>query len=276
MANTRYIASYDTERPACLAGCRKIVDIHRRYEMPATFFITGETLDANPREYRELLDDPLFEIASHTWSHRMLRDNPWCGPAVSLPDIEVEVFRGKQKIEDVFERPCVGLRPGCSFVDGLRGAPEVLKLVDEAGYQYVSSQAWGPDYTLPAPLAQPYTYEADGHARLWELPCHGWHENMLKDHNRLGPRRLVLWPAPMPEAVPDGFLKTPQEEFALNRIFIERAAEESLAFVSLIWHPWSLDRFDAPMKMLELTFSLVREMKLETCTYADFRRALAG
>ena len=84
--NTRYIAAYDTESPECLAACRKIVEVHRRFEMPATFFIVGKTLDANPAEYRELLDDPLFEIATHTYSHRMLRDNEFCGPAISLEE----------------------------------------------------------------------------------------------------------------------------------------------------------------------------------------------
>ena len=69
---TRYIAAYDTESPACLAACRKIVEVHKRFEMPATFFILGKTLDANPDEYRQLLDHPLFEIATHTYTHQML------------------------------------------------------------------------------------------------------------------------------------------------------------------------------------------------------------
>ncbi|MGB2862491.1 MAG: polysaccharide deacetylase family protein, partial [Sedimentisphaerales bacterium] len=107
-ANTRYIAAYDTESPDCLAACRKIVEVHRRFEMPATFFIVGRTLDANPAEYRELLDDPLFEIATHTYSHRMLRDNDFCGPAISLEEKRKEIFEGKEAVERVFERPCIG------------------------------------------------------------------------------------------------------------------------------------------------------------------------
>ena len=112
---THYIAAYDTESPDCLAACRKIVEVHRRFEMPATFFILGRTLDANPAEYRELLDDPLFEIATHTYSHRMLRDNEFCGPAIPLDEKRKEIFDGKDTVERVFERPCIGLRPGCGF-----------------------------------------------------------------------------------------------------------------------------------------------------------------
>ena len=69
---TLYIAAYDAESAECLAACRRIVQAHRRHELPATFFITGKVLEADPDEYRRLLDDPLFEVASHTYSHKML------------------------------------------------------------------------------------------------------------------------------------------------------------------------------------------------------------
>jgi peptidoglycan/xylan/chitin deacetylase (PgdA/CDA1 family) len=273
---TYYIAAYDTESPRCLAACRKIVQVHRKYEMPATFFITGKTLEANPTEYKALLDDPLFEVASHTYSHKMLRDHPFCGPAASEEQRREEIFRGKEVIENVFERPCVGLRPGCGFDNGLRGATDALKAVAGAGFQYVSSLLWGRDYSLPAPLNTPFTYTEDGFPTLWELPGHGWHENLLKNHNRWGARRLTLWPPEMPEAIPSSFLARPEEEFALNRVFIEKATAEQNPFVSLIWHPWSLDGFDPEMKMLELTFAFVRESGVTTCTYAGVFQRLAS
>jgi peptidoglycan/xylan/chitin deacetylase (PgdA/CDA1 family) len=147
---TRYIAAYDTESPGCLAACRKIVETHKRFDMPATFFMLGRTLDAHPVEYRKLLNHPLFEIATHTYSHQMLRDNDFCGSAVSLEKRRTEIFKGKETIERVFERPCIGLRPGCCFDNAFKGEPEVLELLREAGILYVSSLLWGPDYSLPA------------------------------------------------------------------------------------------------------------------------------
>jgi peptidoglycan/xylan/chitin deacetylase (PgdA/CDA1 family) len=273
---TLYIAAYDTESPACLAACERIVRVHREYQMPATFFITGRLLEEQGPQYGALLDDPLFEIASHTYSHKSLRDHPFCGPAVPLAEVEEELTKGKRLVEEVFGRPCVGVRPGCSFEHGLRGAPELLHLVTAAGYRYVSSLAWGRDYSLPAPLSQPFAYAQDGFPNLWELPCHGWHENLLKDHNRWGPRRLTLWPPEWPQAIPAGFLKTPEEEFALNRVFLDRAVQDSLTFTSLIWHPWSLRRFDPQMRMLELTFEYVRGLGLETGTYAGLLERAGG
>ncbi len=273
---TLYIAAYDTESPACLAACRRIVEVHREYAMPATFFITGEVLEADGRGYRALVDDPLFEIASHTYSHKMLRDHPLCGPAASRAEIAEQLSEGRRLVEQTFERPCLGVRPGCGFEEGLRGAPEVLECAAQAGFRYVSSMAWGTDYSLPAPLNQPFRYSDDGFPDIWELPAHGWHENLLKDNNRWGPRRLTLWPPEMPEATPPGFLQTPEEEFAVHRVFIDRAAEESLTFVSLIWHPWSLAEFDPEMRMLDLTFGHVRQLGLDTGSYADLLARLDG
>lgn len=271
---TLYVAAYDAESAACLAACRKIVEVHRRFQMPATFFIVGQVLEADGDGYRELLDDPLFEVASHTWSHKTLRDHPFCGAAVPAEEMRREILLGKEWVERVFERPCVGLRPGCGFTDGIRGAPDILAVLAEAGLGYVSSLAWGLHYSLPAPLNQPFNYGRDGFPELWELPAHGWHENLLKDNNDWGPLRITLWPPQMPEAIPPAFISTPQEEFAVNRVFLDRAAEQGLTFVSLIWHPWSLDRFDPDMKMLELTFAHVRELGLEAGTYAGLRRRL--
>ena len=267
--DTRYIAAYDTESPSCLAACRKIVEVHKRFEMPATFFIVGKTLEANPAEYRKLLDDPLFEIASHTYTHRMLRDHEFCGPAVSMDEKRKEIFKGKEAVERIFERPCIGLRPGCGFDNAFRGEPEVLGLIKEAGIRYVSSLLWGPDNSLPALLREPFNYNAEGFPEIWEMPGHGWHENLLKDHNLWGPRRLTLWPPPFPEAIPHDFCKTPKDEFEVNKVFLDKAAETDKLFVSLIWHPWSLEKFDPAMKMLELMFTYVRKTGLNACTYAQ-------
>ena len=273
---THYIAAYDTESPGCLAACRKIVRIHHRYEMPATFFITGKTLEADPAEYRALLDHSLFEVASHTYSHKMLRNHPFCGPAASEEQRREEIFQGKASVESVFERPCLGLRPGCGFDNGLKNAPDLLGFVTQAGFHYVSSMLWGTDYSLPAPLIQPFSYTSAGFPDLWELPGHGWHENLLKDNNGWGARRITLWPPEIPEAVPPSFISTLEEESAINRVFLEGAAKANHLFVSLIWHPWSLDQFDPEMKMLELTFALVRELGLLPCTYADLFRYVSA
>ncbi len=266
---TRYIAAYDAETPQCLDACRRIVEVHRRFEMPATVFIVGSVLEADAPEYRALLEDPLFEVATHTYSHSTLRDHPFCGKGLPKEEAAAEIKRGKEAVEAVFERECLGMRPACGFPDGLIGAPHLLRTVRDVGLRYVSSAAWGPDHSLPAPLRAPFRYDEDGFPDLWELPGHGWHENVLKNHTPLPRKRLLLWPPSVPDAVPPGFVATPEEEFAVHRTFVDRAVELELPYVSLIWHPWSLARSDPQMHMLELTFQHVREKGLEAATFAQ-------
>jgi len=275
---TRYIAAYDTESPqACLAACRRIREVHEQFDFPGTFFIVGKRLEEEGAEYRAVLGDvPGFEIASHTYSHRMLRDHPFCGPAPERAERLREIRQGKDLVEQVFQRPCVGLRPGCGFADALKGDPWLVDAVASAGYGYVSSLLWGPEYTVPALLERPFTYGEDGHPDLWELPGHGWHENLLKGHNLTDRvQRILAYPSPFPEAIRLQPIRTPEEEFAVNRIFIDRAVQMELPYVSLIWHPWSLARFDPEMTMLRLTFAYVRELGLEPTTFAAEWRRLA-
>jgi hypothetical protein len=275
---TKYIAAYDTESAECLSACRRIRQVHEWFEFPATFFVVGKQLERARPEYRALLGDvPSFEIASHTYSHQMLRDHPFCGPAVEQGERIREVHLGKEVIEQTFGRPCWGMRPGCGFERGLRGDPWLVDVIADAGLGYVSSLLWGPETTVPALLEPPFSYVTEGHPELWELPGHGWHENLLKGHNlTVRPQRIIAWPFPFPEAVPPEPISTPEQEFAINRLFIDRAIESGLPYVSLIWHPWSLQRFDPKMTMLEMTLGYVRDRGLEPSTYAAEWQLVAG
>jgi len=271
------VPAYDTEKPgACLEACRAITRVHRERGIPATFFVVGRLLEEEGDAFRELLDEPeLFEIATHTYSHKLVRDHSVCGPAATAEEIHEDIFRGKALVEDCFGRECVGFRTPCGFTDGLRGAPEVLDEVAAAGLRYVSSQAWGPHMTLPAPLAGAYTYADDGHPELWEFPCHGWHENVLKGHNAT-PGRLLLWPPIYPDCQPPGYVTTPDEEFEVHRYFIDRAVSDRLEYVSLIWHPWSLGKFDPPMAMLELCFDHAARQGMRFARFDELWRQKAG
>ncbi len=266
-----YVAAYDTEAPGCLAGVQRIVAIHERYSIPATFFIVAELLDRQEAEYAALLrGHPLVEIACHTWSHMPLVDTPRYGKAGPLEALPHQLVDSKKRLEDVFERDVVGFRPPVSAPQGLTTAPEALRTLHAAGYRYVSSVAWGPEFSLPAPLVRPFTYADQGFPDLWELPPCGWHENLLKGHNNCGPLLLCMFPPEMPETIPGAYVSTPEEEFAVNnRPFLDRAVMTDMPQVSFVWHPWSLHRFDPSMRMLEITFDYVRERGLPAGTFAD-------
>ena len=161
---TRFIAAYDTENAGtCLSTCGPIKDAPTEFDFSATFFIVGKRLEEEGMEYRNLLGDvPAFEIASHTYSHRILRDHPFCGSGPDNASRLQELQLGKELVEQTFGRSCVGLRPECGFAEGLRGDDWLLSHVETTGFKYVSSVLWGPGTAVPALLAGPSTYERTG------------------------------------------------------------------------------------------------------------------
>jgi len=274
---TTYIAAYDTEAESCLDGVRRIVEVHEKHEMPATFFIVARLLDEQAGEYRALLaDNPLFEIACHTYTHMLVRDHHLCGPAGPADQYPRELLESKKRIEDVFGRAVTGFRTPCGFPDGLKGAPRILELLQQGGYSYSSSLAWGPWWTLPALILESFRYEEQGYPDIWEIPPCGWMENVLKGHNPKEAWPLQLFPHPFPEAMRAAPVQTVAEEVELNRLFIDKACRMGVGHVSLIWHPWSLHRFDPDTSMLDRTFAYVHELGLKTRTFEQHCEVLTS
>ena len=71
-----FLLRYDTERgdPTSMKGfLEKVVEVHRRHQIPATFFCTGAALEGMEMPFRsfheEVKDDALFDIQDHSYSH---------------------------------------------------------------------------------------------------------------------------------------------------------------------------------------------------------------
>ena len=272
LSTPTYIAAYDTESPSCIENLEKIVNMHKRHKMPATFFIVANILNMNNKlMVKKLLDDPLFEIASHSFSHKVVLDHPICGKA---KDARKEIIDSKKMLEDIFGKEIIGFRTPCGYPEGLKGQNAMLELVNEAGYKYISTLLWGPGFSLPADIVEAFPYEKDGYKEIWEIPGHGWHENALKGHSKIG-LPLIVWPSKWPDvAIPKNYIKTPIEEFEVNKYFLDTAKKENKEHITFIWHPWSLGMFDKEMKMLDLTFSYIKKQEFSTSTFRDFHKTL--
>lgn len=269
---TTFLAAYDLESlEVGPAAAEAVAAVHRRHNQPATFFVVGRLLEQDGPRYREILDDPLFDIQTHTYSHRMLKTTGPHGPAVNLEEMEEEVARGKQLVEDTFERECLGLRPGCGFHQGFQGMPERLEILWRTGFRFVSSDARGPLDSIPNGLTQPYWYEADGYPELLEIPAHGWHDNVLKGYTQ----NITLFPPLYPFAIPDRVPTTVDEAFAHEKLWLDQALEEELEFFSPCMHPWSLYRFDPRIGTVDRMLTYVEERGLPVATFADFYRRRA-
>ncbi|MGH1417527.1 MAG: polysaccharide deacetylase family protein [Hyphomicrobiaceae bacterium] len=51
----------------------RVVDVLRKLKVRATFFASGKWLLTHDERTAQLMTDPLFEIANHSWSHRNLK-----------------------------------------------------------------------------------------------------------------------------------------------------------------------------------------------------------
>jgi peptidoglycan/xylan/chitin deacetylase (PgdA/CDA1 family) len=270
--HTRYVFAYDLEDPElCLEAAPRLVGLHRRYEIPATFFVLGTVLERSGAELRAVFgDDSLFDIASHAYSHRPLKHNRIHGPGVGLEELQSEIWGGMRLVEEVFERPCAGVRSPYGFYLGLRGEKGRLRIIRDSGARYLSSDLRGPADSIPGGLVQAYRYDEEGIPELLELPGHGWHDNVLKGFY---PGPWLAWPPVLQWGIPDRAPRTPEEEFAVQRAWIERASALGLDYVSPVYHPHSVYRSGPECRVIELLMRHVRREGMAAITYGALHDA---
>ena len=229
------VVSYEGDRLAeCLAGVRAVAEVHLERDAPATFFIVARLLDAARRELVEILDHPIFDIASHSYTHPDIKAH--------LHDdhrLRHEIADSKKAIEDAFGREVLGFTTPGGYEDGYIGEPRVLQILQGAGYGYLRSVGCGPHYSMPAPLHQPFTYDAEGYGDLLEIPTHAWHDNVLT-----GQHGLVSWPPALPWAYPARMPTDAQGVYEAYAPGIEHAARAGLVAYVPTFHPWSIYRVD--------------------------------
>ena len=270
---TAYIAAYDLEStelsPMALEA---IADIHVRHNVPATFFVVGRLLEVNPGKYEVLRDEKLFDVESHTYSHKLLKNSVVHGEGASLEVVETEIARANDLLSSTFDRDIIGFRTPCGFYRGLRGRKDVLEVLWRNGIRFVSSDLRGELDTIPAPFTQPYWYKEDGFPELLEMPGHDWHDNVLKGYGSVP----TPWPPIFPWGLPNKPPETSEEEFEeVYKHSIDYAIEQNLTYYSPITHPWSVYRFNKEAKTIDLILSYAKERGMEFLTYKQMYERIA-
>ena len=139
-----YISAKD-KNPTVINGIDKILELLRKNETLATFFLVGELLLVKPELQDKILDGG-HEIAFHTMYHTRLDSE---GYKEKFSD-EIKNFEkltsGKSK---GFRAPTFSLNDTSSWI---------IDILRECGYQYDSSvvPAKGKMYGLPNALTEPY------------------------------------------------------------------------------------------------------------------------
>jgi peptidoglycan/xylan/chitin deacetylase (PgdA/CDA1 family) len=155
----RRLSILSESRYGVTRGLPRILELLRRYDAPATFFVPGHTADHHPGLVEGLLEAG-HEVAHHGYLH--LRSDK-----VGLQDQVEEIDRGLEALT----------RAGAPFPQGYRSTsweltPETFALLVDRGFRYDSS-CMGDD--------RPYV-ERWGDLEIVELPVH-W---SLDDWPRFG------------------------------------------------------------------------------------------
>ena len=160
-----------------LASVEQITRVLKRYDALATFCIVGKVLERAGEDLADLLkDNPLFDIASHTYSHMGISSTE---PNV-LRQFNTELEQTSDLILRYFGARPIGFCAPGGFYKGLQGHPKQLGILWEQGYQFIITDGVGPpEQPMPAPFTQPYWYAEEGFPELFEIPVTGWHCNLL-------------------------------------------------------------------------------------------------
>jgi len=264
---TSYVFAYDLESDICVRAAAKIAEIHRAHGVPATFFVLGKMLETHGDDLRRTLgDDPLFDIQSHTYSHKLLKNSLMHGPGIGPKEVAKEIELGKSLVEDTFGIDCLGVRSGCGFYRGLQGERETLEVIWDSGIKYISTDLRGPADSIPSGIQQAYSYDEEGFPDLLELPGHGWHDNVLKSSK---PMLCLSWPPFLSWGIPKRPPGTPREEVDVQRVWLDRAISLGLDYISLVYHPHSIYRINPECSTVELLIEEVEGLGLQTKTYTQ-------
>jgi peptidoglycan/xylan/chitin deacetylase (PgdA/CDA1 family) len=109
------------EQPYEVSGYQgDLVDYLRDRDVRATFFVGGKWLLTHRMRAHQLMSDPRFEVANHTWEHRNLR---LVSGAALLREIEGAQTAYEQVRDELVQRQCVppqGLMPARSVKPAMR------------------------------------------------------------------------------------------------------------------------------------------------------------
>lgn len=250
--------SYTGERlQTCLEGVAAVADVHRRKQLPATFFLVGELVEHAGSALRDILDDPLFDLQCHSYTHADI-----VSLAANKQALQHELLDAKQRIEDTFGRTVLGFTTPAGFPNGLCQQPQVLEALWEAGYRYLRSVGMGPFNTIPAPLTQPFWYADDGYPKLLEIGLHAWHDNILS-----GQPGAIHWPPILPWGYPEKTPQTAREMYAAYAPGIEYVTSNNLVTYVPCFHPWAIYRIDKRALHIELMLThAMQRMRVVSCS----------
>lgn len=107
----------------------RLIDFLEREQIPATIFLTGRWIDANPKIAHRLAMNPLFEIENHGLQHKPCSVNGRSAYGIrgtaSVGEVIDEVEKNAEKIEAITQKKPAFYRSGTAMYDDI--APRIIK-----------------------------------------------------------------------------------------------------------------------------------------------------
>jgi hypothetical protein len=168
--------------------------IHSKYKAPCTLFILGHTLELMKEIFYKVLDNPLFDLQQHTYSHLPLKTvciddgkQVKVVKGASLYQIEVEVKKTSRLLNEILGVKCIGLTGPWCYYRGLCDRPDILEILHRQDIRFTRTWARNERDYQPTPFeVQPFWYENLGFPEILECPGQGYQD--VYWHNLYGDR----------------------------------------------------------------------------------------
>jgi peptidoglycan/xylan/chitin deacetylase (PgdA/CDA1 family) len=119
-----------------------LIEFLRKEKIPATLFVSGSWIDANPAVFKKLAADPLFEIENHGLAHKPCSVNGNKAYGIkgtgSVAELVDEIEGNGRKIEAATGGKPKFFRPGTDYCDEV-----AVKVAGELGYEVVNYNILG-------------------------------------------------------------------------------------------------------------------------------------
>ena len=120
----------------------ELIEMLQRERVPATLFVNARWIEANPREFRQLAANPLFEIANHGTKHRPLsvtgRSVYGVAGTGSVAEVVDEVAVNQRLITRLTGAAPAFFRSGTAYYDDV-----AVRVVGDLGLQVVNFDVLG-------------------------------------------------------------------------------------------------------------------------------------
>ncbi len=162
----------------------RAADVHRRYKAPCTLFVLGQVLEQNVKHFQKLVNDDIFDIQQHTYSHILLKtvveeenNSVRVFPGGTLEEVAQEVRKTSSLFKKYLNDDCIGLAGPYGYYRGLSDRLDILQILQDAGIRFVRTYARNEHDSQPVSLdVQPFLYEPQGFPEIEEIPAQDWQD----------------------------------------------------------------------------------------------------